>query len=223
MVTGATHPAFTAFAGLRLLRGPSRMTRKAAIAAAVVAIAVIAYLLRPVTTGSTVRNTGRQTDAASAAATGEVRRNHGSSVSQATATATRRSGPPDAPGVTPLLTPAPTGQDGLVEVRVVSEGKAVSRAAVRLYWRGERDHATAQVAWRVAGSAETAADGVARIAAGPPGGYLVAARAGPRGIARQEVRRPGGERVTHVTLTLRPAVTFSGRTLEKGSGNPVAM
>jgi hypothetical protein len=127
-----------------------------------------------------------------------------------------------APGDTPALQrPAPAG-DGFVEVRVTALGKPVAGARVRLYLRGLPDPTTQQIDWHLAGAAETAAGGVARIAA-RPGGYLVAARAASFAPARHDFRRLEGEAITRVALELQPALAVSGRTLKKGSLEPVPL
>ncbi len=127
-----------------------------------------------------------------------------------------------APGSTPALQKAASQEDGFVEVRVLAQGKPRPGAHVRLYLKGRTDPNTAQIDWRFAGAADSGAAGMARIAA-RPGVYLLAARSETFAPARLEFQRPTGEPVTSVSVELQPGVSLSGRTLQKGTQEPVPL
>ena len=127
-----------------------------------------------------------------------------------------------APGSTPALQKAASQEDGFVEVRVLAQGKPRPGAHVRLYWKGRTDPNTGQIDWRFAGAADSGAAGMARIAA-RAGVYLLAARSETFAPARLEFQRPAGEPVTRVSVELQPGVALSGRTLLKGTQEPVPL
>ncbi|HEY6911794.1 MAG TPA: carboxypeptidase-like regulatory domain-containing protein, partial [Myxococcales bacterium] len=124
-------------------------------------------------------------------------------------------------GSTPPLAQAPGERDGFIEVRVTARGRPAA-ARVRLYWRGPADRNTGQTDWRLAGTAETGSEGTARLPA-RPGVYLAVARAEGFAPARKEVRRPAGEPVTRALLSLSAGVVLEGRTVQKGTGDPVPL
>lgn len=123
---------------------------------------------------------------------------------------------------TPLLARPATPRDGFVEIRAVAGGKPVAGAHLRLYWRGPADRNTGRTDWRLAGMGTSAGDGSARMAA-RPGAYLAAAHAAGFAPAQRELQRPMGEPVTRVTLELSAGLSLSGKTVQKGSGEPVPL
>ena len=127
-----------------------------------------------------------------------------------------------APGSTPGLAKPAAAADGFVEARVLAQARPRPGAHVRLYLRGRADRHTAQVDWRFAGAADSGADGIARIAA-RPGVYLLTARSETFAPARLEFQRPAGEQTTRVFVELQPAVTVSGRTVQKGTQEAVPL
>jgi hypothetical protein len=124
--------------------------------------------------------------------------------------------------VTPPLAVPAAAADGFVEVTVSAAGKPVSGASLRLYLRGVPDRATGQIDWRLAGVAQTSANGQARIAA-RPGPYLISARSQGFAPAHRDLVRPAGEAVTKVSLELGVGLTVSGRTVQKGGNDPVPL
>lgn len=119
-------------------------------------------------------------------------------------------------GSTPLLAEPPTEADGVLEVEVLSAGKPVSGARVRLYWRGARDSRTDEISWRLASTSTTDGTGHARLPS-RPGAYLVAVRAQGLAPQRRDVVRPYGEALTHVRLTLEAGQSLTGRTVVRGT------
>ena len=133
--------------------------------------------------------------------------------------AVRQSG---APGSTPPVAQPAGAGSGFVEARVLAQGRPAAGAHVRLYLRGRADRNTGAVEWRFAGAADAGRDGIARIAA-RPGAYLAAARSGSFAPARLEFQRPAGEKATKIALELLAGVALSGRTVQKGSSDPVPL
>jgi hypothetical protein len=125
-------------------------------------------------------------------------------------------------GSTPLLAQAPTPGDGALEVEVVAGEQPVPGASVRLYWRGARDPSLDEVSWRLASTGTTDATGRVRLAS-RPGGYLVAVHARGRAALLRDVVRPYGEALTHLRLALEAGHALTGRTVLKGTNEPLPM
>jgi hypothetical protein len=125
-------------------------------------------------------------------------------------------------GSTPTLAKAPSEQDGVLEVEVVARDKPVPGASARLYWRGARDPNLDQVAWRLASTGITDAQGHARLASGP-GSYQVAVRAPGYASLLRDVVRPVGQARTELRLELEPGARLTGRTVEEGSQEPLPL
>ena len=104
--------------------------------------------------------------------------------------------------------------EGALEPRVTAAGAPVAGAALRIYSYVQADAGTARPAWRLLATAVAGPDGSARVPASP-GAYLVAARAPGFAAAQVKVVRPGGELVTRVEVSLDPAVTLAGRTIDR--------
>ena len=121
-------------------------------------------------------------------------------------------------GTRPLDKPA-TAADGFVEVRAMAAGKPQPGAQVRLYLKLLQG---GELEWRAAGAAQTDGAGVARIAA-RRGAYLAAAHAPGLAAARKEFRRPAGEPVTRVEIQLAAGASLAGRTVAKGTSDPVPL
>src|SRR5207302_998598 len=117
---------------------------------------------------------------------------------------------------------AATAADGFVEARVLAQGKPLEGAHVRLYFRGRVDRNTGVIDWRFAGAGETGRDGIAHLPA-RPGTYLAAARSGSFAPAHLEFQRPAGEKTTKIALELQRGIAVSGRTVQKGSAEPVPL
>ena len=128
----------------------------------------------------------------------------------------------DASDRTPLLEHPATAQDGFVEARATAHGKPVAFAEVRLYAKLRVPQGVGEQPWRVAGLAKTGSEGLVRIPA-RPGAYLVSARADGFAPARKELVRTSGDPVTHVELDLGKGVSLVGRTVSKGSREPVSL
>jgi Carboxypeptidase regulatory-like domain/PDZ domain len=123
-------------------------------------------------------------------------------------------------GKTPPLEHPATAADGFAEVRVVSGDQPVSGARVALYWRATaRRQATP--AFRTAGTGVTGRDGAVRLPA-RAGAYLVSVHAAPFATAEQEFVRPAGTPVTRVEVKLSQAYVLNGRTLSRGTNDPIA-
>ncbi len=119
-----------------------------------------------------------------------------------------------APTTTPPLEPAAGPADGVLEVRVTAGGEPQADVSVRAYAD------VPALGWRRAAEARTAADGTARLFAGP-GTYLLAARGAGLAPARAEAVRHAGEDTTRVDVVLEPAAALEGRVTARGGG-PVA-
>ncbi len=120
------------------------------------------------------------------------------------------------PGGTPALKTPSTEADGHLEVYVSSGDEPRPNARVRVYLRGPRDPTTANSEWRFAGGGTTTSQGTLRIPA-RFGSYLVAVRAEGFAAARREVVRPVGEALTQLRVSLGAGQSLHGRTLQKGS------
>ena len=105
---------------------------------------------------------------------------------------------------------------------MLAQGKPLEGAHVRLYFRGRVDRNTGVIDWRFAGAGETGRDGIAHLPA-RPGTYLAAARSGTFAPAHLEFQRPAGEKTTKIALELRRGIALSGRTVQKGSAEPVPL
>lgn len=125
-------------------------------------------------------------------------------------------------GSTPRLVQAPSEDDGVLEVEVLAGERPVSGASVRLYWRGPRDPNLDEVAWRLASTGVTDAQGMARLAS-RPGGYLLSVRAQGLAPLRRDVVRPFGEARTVLRVTLEPGQALTGRTVVQGSQEPLPL
>ncbi|WP_375772443.1 carboxypeptidase regulatory-like domain-containing protein [Archangium gephyra] len=130
-------------------------------------------------------------------------------------------GTAEAGGTPPLDHPA-TEADGVLWVEVFAKERPVPGASVRLYWRGPRDPNLGEVAWRLAGSGATDAQGRVRLPS-RPGNYLVTARAPGQATQSHDVVRPHGEALTRLRLTLEAGHALDGRTVEKGTGEPLPL
>ena len=119
---------------------------------------------------------------------------------------------------TPALERPATPADGFAEVRVLSADQPVAGARVVLYWRNIARRAA--VSYRIAGAGTTGRDGTVRLPA-PAGAYLVSAHAPPLAAAEKEFVRPAGAPVTRVEVKLPQAYVLQGRTLSRGTGEPV--
>jgi hypothetical protein len=127
----------------------------------------------------------------------------------------------EAGGTPPLANPA-TEADGVLLVEVFSKERPVSGASVRLYWRGPRDPNLGEATWRLAGSGSTDAQGRVRLPS-RPGNYLVTARAPGQSTQSRDVVRPQGEALTRLRLVLEAGHSLSGRTVVKGTGEPLPL
>jgi hypothetical protein len=125
-------------------------------------------------------------------------------------------------GSTPALALTPSEQDGLLEVEVLAGERPVPGASVRLYWRGARDPNLGEVSWRLASSGATDAQGRVRLAS-RPGGYQVAVHAEGYAPLLRDVVRPYGEARTSLRLTVEAGQSLTGRTVVKGSQEPVPL
>jgi protocatechuate 3,4-dioxygenase beta subunit len=125
-----------------------------------------------------------------------------------------------APGTTPALEAPLAADAGGLEVRVTARRAPVAGAAIRVYLHRAIEPGTGRPGWRLVGTGATGADGLARLAAAP-GAYLVSARAQGHAPALEEVVRPAGEPLTRLDLALAAPLALEGRTVERGSGEPV--
>ncbi|WP_224360959.1 carboxypeptidase regulatory-like domain-containing protein [Hyalangium versicolor] len=125
-------------------------------------------------------------------------------------------------GSTPSLSQAPSEQDGVLEVVVMAGEKPVAGAEVKLYWRGPRDPNLGEVSWRLASTGTTNAEGYARLAS-KPGGYQVAVHVQGYASLLRDVVRPYGERRTFLRLTLQAGQVLTGRTVVRGTEEPLPM
>lgn len=124
------------------------------------------------------------------------------------------------PTATPdLETPLPSDAGGL-ELRATFDGAPVPGATLRVYLHRAIEPGTGRPGWRLVGATTADAAGQARLPAAP-GAYLVSARAPGLAPALQEVVRPAGEPLTRVDLSLAAPLSLTGRTVERGSGEPL--
>jgi protocatechuate 3,4-dioxygenase beta subunit len=125
-------------------------------------------------------------------------------------------------GSTPPLAQAPSEEDGVLEVEVLSGERPVPGASVRLYWRGARDPNLDELSWRLASAGTTDEKGRVRLAS-RPGGYSVAVRAQGLAPLRRDVVRPYGEARTQLRLALEPGQPLTGRTVVQGTNEPLPL
>jgi hypothetical protein len=125
-------------------------------------------------------------------------------------------------GSTPSLAQPPSEKDGALEVEVLAGERPVPGANVRLYWRGPRDPNLGEVSWRLASAGATNAQGRVRLASGP-GSYQVAVHAQGYAALLRDVVRPYGEALTSLRLTLQSGETLTGRTVVRGTEEPLPM
>ena len=109
-----------------------------------------------------------------------------------------------------------------LEVEVLAGSKPVPGANVRLYLHGLRDPILREVSWRLASERSTDEQGRARLPS-RPGGYLVAVRAPGYAPLLRDVVRPYGEALTRLRLTLEPGHTLTGRTVVRGTEEPLPL
>ena len=119
-------------------------------------------------------------------------------------------------------TPEATEADGVLEVQVLAASAPVPGARVRLYARGPRDPNLNEVLWRPVGQGTTDARGQARLAA-RPGTYMVAVHVEGRAPVLRDVVCAWGVARTTVRLTLEPAQVLTGRTVVRGTKEPVPL
>jgi hypothetical protein len=125
-------------------------------------------------------------------------------------------------GSTPGLAQLPSEEDGVLEVEVLAGERPVPGANARLYWRGPKDPNLGEVSWRLASTGTTDERGRVRLAS-KPGYYLVAVRAEGFAPVRREVVRPTGQALTLLRLTLEQGQGLVGRTVVKGSREPLPL
>ncbi|RKH30374.1 hypothetical protein D7Y13_13460 [Corallococcus praedator] len=125
-------------------------------------------------------------------------------------------------GNTPPLAQTPGEAEGLLEVEVLVEGQPFAGAHARLYWQGAREAPLGTTAWRRVGEGLTDARGHVRIASAP-GRYLMAVRAPGQAPLLREVVRPQGEHLTALRVSLSPGQSLTGRTVVKGTMEPVPL
>jgi hypothetical protein len=125
-------------------------------------------------------------------------------------------------GSTPSLAQVPSEEDGVLEMEVLAGEHPVPGANVRLYWRGTRDPNLGEVSWRLASAGTTDERGRVRLAS-RPGGYLVAVHARSHAPLLRDVVRPYGEARTHLRLTLEAGQSLTGRTVVRGTNEPLPM
>ncbi|RKG68711.1 hypothetical protein D7W79_33780 [Corallococcus exercitus] len=112
---------------------------------------------------------------------------------------------------------SPSEADGVLDVEVLSDGKPSLGTTVRLYAPGARASA-----WTLMGSGVTDPKGHVRLASGP-GRYLVAVRAPGLAPLLRDVVRPYGESRTALRITLAPAQSLTGRTVVRGTNEPLPL
>lgn len=112
---------------------------------------------------------------------------------------------------------SPNEADGVLDVEVLAAGKPSVGTTVRLYAQGARASA-----WTLTGSGLTDPTGHVSIASGP-GRYLVAVRAPDRAPLLREVVRPLGESRTAMSIALEPAQSLTGRTVVRGTNEPLPL
>ena len=125
-------------------------------------------------------------------------------------------------GGTPAVDLAANPEDGFIELKVTARGAPVAGAGVRLYLRGRVDPSTALTDWRLAGAGSTSAAGAIKLLA-KPGAYLAVVRAPGFAPGQRELRRSAGEPVTRAALELFAGGALTGRTVARGSREPVAL
>ncbi|NOK11168.1 carboxypeptidase-like regulatory domain-containing protein [Corallococcus exercitus] len=144
------------------------------------------------------------------------------------AEATLARNPSTSPGSTPedsghveagalLAAQSPSEADGTLDVEVLANGKPSLGTTVRLYAPGSRASA-----WTLTGSGVTDPKGHVLLASGP-GRYLVSVRAPGLAPLLRDVVRPHGERRTALRITLEPAQSLTGRTVVRGSNEPLPL
>ncbi|MFP2895127.1 carboxypeptidase regulatory-like domain-containing protein [Corallococcus sp. 4LFB] len=119
-------------------------------------------------------------------------------------------------GALPAAQP-PSEAEGVLDVEVLADGKPSPGTTVRLYAPGSRASA-----WTLRGSGLTDPTGHVLLASGP-GRYLVAVRAPGLAPLLRDVVRPHGEPRTVLRLTLEPAQSLTGRTVVRGSNEPLPL
>jgi hypothetical protein len=148
----------------------------------------------------------------------------GPSATGSAAQASRAPSPPDSTWPdeerTPPLAHPATGADGFAEVRVMSADRPVAGTRVVLYWRGAARMRN-QAVFRIAGAGMTGPDGIVRLPA-RAGGYLASAHAPSLAAAVKEFVRPAGAALTRVEMNLSRGHVLQGRTVSRGTGEPVA-
>ncbi|MBN8228784.1 carboxypeptidase regulatory-like domain-containing protein [Corallococcus macrosporus] len=112
---------------------------------------------------------------------------------------------------------SPREADGVLDVEVLANGKPSLETTVRLYAKGMQSSA-----WTLTGSGMTDPQGHVRIASGP-GHYLVAVRAPGRTPLLHDVARPLGESRTALRISLEPAQSLTGRTVVRGTNEPLPL
>ncbi|MHA7628567.1 carboxypeptidase regulatory-like domain-containing protein [Corallococcus sp. M7] len=112
---------------------------------------------------------------------------------------------------------SPNEADGVLDVEVLADGKPSPGITVRLYARGARAST-----WALMGSGVTNPQGHVRLASGP-GRYLVAVRAPGRAPLLHGVSRPLGESRTVLRIALEPAQSLTGRTVVRGTNEPLPL
>ncbi|RKH72612.1 hypothetical protein D7X96_04255 [Corallococcus interemptor] len=112
---------------------------------------------------------------------------------------------------------APSKVAGILDVEVLSGGKPSLETTVRLYAPGERASA-----WTLMDFGLTDAAGHVLLASGP-GRYLVSVRAPGRAPMLRAVVRPLGESRTAVSIALEPAQSLTGRTVVRGTNEPLPL
>ncbi|GMU04170.1 hypothetical protein ASNO1_04220 [Corallococcus caeni] len=157
-----------------------------------------------------------------------VLRSGGPDAPKGSAEATLARNPSTSPGFTPKdsghveagalpAAQSPSEAEGLLDVEVLADGKPSPGTTVRLYAPGARASA-----WTLTGSGATDPKGHVLLASGP-GRYLVAVRAPGLAPLLRDVVRPHGERRTALRVTLEPAQSLTGRTVVRGSNEPLPL
>jgi len=129
-----------------------------------------------------------------------------------------RTGPNPEPAPEQVLSEA----DGVLEVWLIAGERPVPGAQARLYWRGTRDPNLGEFSWRRVGEGRTDEKGRVQLAAGP-GNYLVSVRADGHAPLLRQVVRPLGEARTRIELRLEPGLTLGGRTVVRGTKEPLPL
>lgn len=118
--------------------------------------------------------------------------------------------------------PASARAAGQLWVTVHSPGGPLAAARVSAFLQGPQDPNTEHRVWTRLGSDVTGDDGIARLAV-PAGVYRLAVAADGFGTAHRVVTVLSRETRTDVELTLAPALSLTGRVVEKGSGQPLPL